>query len=248
MTEPGPPEPGGRSSAGTDAEAVFAMADYFAAHPDRAADVLVDARHAEALRLALDAGQAPTPQALVAEARRLEGSFRRRRRIRRLAPVLLGATLFGAGWLGHGLLRTAAPPGVPPVVEAALDAQAALDRRHAMLSQAESAVLDVEEIGAALGVEVPQIPAGWIVRDVQVVAAPDRPAVAIAFDVPELGRVLLFSTARAADDTLDPLTAFEYADNAVAMFEQGHSAYVLLDTAGHPDQLRTSATLLLRRG
>ena len=114
-----------------------------------------------------------------------------------------------------------------------------------MVSQPESTVLNTSEIVGALGIELPTLPDGWIVRDVQVVSSPERPGVAIALDTPELGRILLFAIARDKDDRESAPTAFEYEGRSVALFTNRHSAYVLVDNSGNPEQISIGANQLL---
>jgi anti-sigma factor RsiW len=223
----------------------YAVADYLAERPARAADLLAYARTIEGLRLALAAPDDPPPPRLVAEARRLRDRLRSQRLMRRAAPVAAAVVLFAAGWTGHAAWQASGPAGAPPLVEAALDAQAALELRHWMASQPENAVLNTQEIVAALGVDLPPLPADWTVRDVQIVATPDRPGVAITVDAPDLGRILLLAVARSPGDVEDPLTAFEYRGRTIALFDRGRSAFVLVDSSGHPEQLALSADRLL---
>jgi anti-sigma factor RsiW len=230
-----------------DPDRTIAVADYLSERPDRMADLLADARNAAALGMALSVGNDPAPARLVTEARRLQGRLRGQRYLRRTAPVAAAIVLFAAGWTGNMAWQASGPTGAPPLVEAALDAQAALELRHWMVSQPESAELNPQEINAALGIELPPLPASWTVRDVQVVATPTRPGIAIAIDAPELGRLLLLVVARSVGDVEDPLTAFEYDGRAIALFDQGQSAFVLIDESGHPAQLSTGATQLLSK-
>lgn len=235
------------SDGNLDAERAIAVADYLAERPERAAAVLADARTVGGLRLALNAVTEPSPAHLVSEARRLEGRLRRRRMVRRVAPFAAAVALFGAGWVGHLAWQSTNRPEPPGLVQAALDAQAALTLRHQMASQPESADLNTQEILAALGISVPAWPDGWAVRDVQVVSSPGRPAIAIALDAPDLGPVLLFAISRSPGDVTDPPAAFEYEGRSVAVFERGHAAYVLVDSSGHPEQLSAGADLLMSR-
>jgi hypothetical protein len=114
-----------------------------------------------------------------------------------------------------------------------------------MVSQPESAELDAQEIVAALGVDLPSLPEDWIVRDVQIVATPDRPAIAIVVDAPDLGRLLLMAVARSPEDAEEPPSAFDYQGRTIALFERGRSSFVLVDESGHPDQLALGAEMLL---
>lgn len=231
-----------------DPDRTLAVADYIAERPERTAEVLADAKNTAALRMALSADDAPAPPRLVAEARRLQDRLRSQRLLRRVAPIAAAVVLFAAGWTGHVAWQATGPAGAPPLVEAALDAQAALELRHWMVSQPESTELNAQEIVAALGIDLPPLPADWTVRDVQVVATPERPAIAIAMSAPDLGQILLMAVARSADDVQDPPTAFEYQGRTIALFEQGRSSFVLVDESGHPDQLALGADMLLALG
>jgi anti-sigma factor RsiW len=230
-----------------DADRTFIVADHLAGRPKRAADLLRDARNAAALKMALAATEDPAPPELVAEARRLQDRLRGQRFVRRLIPFAAALLLFSAGWVGHATWQATGPTTAPPLVEAALDAQAALELRHWMASQPESEELNSQEIVAALGIDLPPLPDDWTVRDVQIVATPERPAVAIAVDTPKLGRLLLMAVARSPEDAEDPPTAFEYEGRTIALFERGRSSFVLVDESGHPEQLATGAHQFLER-
>lgn len=228
-----------------DPDRTFEIANYLAERPERTADLLADARNTAALRMALSGSDDPVPHRLVTEARRLQDRLRGQRLLRRAAPFAAAVVLFAVGWSSHAAWQAARPAGAPPLVEAALDAQAALELRHWMVSQPESVEVNSEEIVGALGIDMPQLPDDWTVRDVQIVATPDRPAIAIVVDAPDLGRLMLFAIARGADDTEDPPTAFDYQGRTIALFERGRSSFVLVDEFGHPEQLALGADRLL---
>jgi anti-sigma factor RsiW len=230
-----------------DPDRALAVADYLKAKPERTADLLADAGNMAALRMALSAADDPVPERLVAGARRLQDRLRTQRLYRRAAPFAAAVVLFTAGWTSHVAWQAGGPAGAPPLVEAALDAQAALELRHWMVSQPESVDLDAQEIVAALGIDLPALPADWTVRDVQIVATPDRPAVAIAVDAPDLGRILLMAVARSPEESEEPPTAFQYEGRTIALFESGRSSFVLVDESGHPEQLALGADKLLAR-
>lgn len=228
-------------------ERTVVIADYLAERPERTADLLADARNTATLRMALSGSDKPAPPSLVAEARSLQDRLRGQRLLRRAAPFAAAVVLFVTGWTGHAMWQVTGPAGAPPLVEAALDVQAALELRHWMVSQPESAELNAQEIVAALGIDLPSLPEDWTVRDVQIVATPDRPAIAIVVDAPDFGRLMLLAVARGAKDTEDPPTAFEYQGRTIALFERGRSSFVLVDVSGHPEQLATGARELLNR-
>lgn len=228
-----------------DADRTMAVTEYLSDQPERVADLLADANTAAALRMALSVSHEPPPPGLVAEATRLQDRLRWQKMFRRIRPYAAAVVLFAAGWGGHMAWQARGPDPTPPLVEAALDAQAALELRHWMKSQPESVDLNPEEIIAALGVELPSVPEDWTLRDVQVVATPDRPGIAIAMDTPLHGRLLLLVVARSEDDVEDPLTTFEYRGQTIALFDRGDAAFVLVDESGHPEQLAAGATRLL---
>ena len=226
----------------------FKIADYLAERPERTADLLTDARNTAALRITLSGSDDPMPPQLVAEALRLQARLQVQRLLRRAAPFAAALVLFAAGWSGHAIWQVTGPAGAPPLVAAALDAQAALEIRHWMVSQPESAELNAQEIVAALGIDLLSLPDDWTVHDVQIVATPDRPAVAIVVDAPDHGRLMLFAVARSPEDSEDPPTTFEYQGRTIALFERGRSSFVLIDKSGHPEQLALGADRLLSPG
>lgn len=228
-----------------DPDRTFVIADYLAERPERMAELLADARNTAALRIPLSGSDDPAPPRLVTEARRLQDRLRWQRLLRRAAPFAAAVVLFAVGWTGHVVWQASGPAGAHPLVEAALDAQAALELRHWMVSQPESAEINAQEIVAALGIDLPSLPEDWTVRDVQVVATPDRPAIAIVVDSPELGRLMLLAVVRSSGESQDPPTAFDYQGRTIALFERGRSSFVLVDESGHPEQLALSAESLL---
>lgn len=228
-----------------DPDRTLAVADFLKDRPERTADLLADAGTTAALRMALSSGDEQAPPRLVAEAQRLQGRLRGQRVLRRAVPFAAAIVLFAAGWAGHATWQMTGPASAPPLVEAALDAQSALELRHWMVSQPESAELNAQEIVAALGVDMPSLPEDWTLRDVQIVATPDRPAIAIVVDAPDLGRLMLMVVARSPEDIEEPLSAFEYQGRTIAQFDRGRSSFVLVDGSGHPDQLALGAERLL---
>lgn len=228
-----------------DPDRTLAIAGYLAERPGRMADLLADASHAAALRLALSGCDDAAPPRLVAEAHRLQDRLRRQRSIRRVAPFAAAVLLFASGWTTHLVWEATGPAGAPPLVEAALDAQAALALRHWMVSQPETNTFDPQEITAALGIEMPELPGDWTLRDVQIVATPDRPAIAIVADAPDFGRLLLMAVARGPEDAAEPPSTFDYQGRTFALFEQGRSSFVLVDESGHPAQLALGADMLM---
>lgn len=230
-----------------DPERAYLVADHLADRPELAATVLADTRNIEGLRLSLAEMDDPAPTALLSKARRLEERLQKRSVFRRFAPVAAALALFAAGWTTNIALQNFGTAHAHPLVEAALDAKAALELRHWMVSQPESTDLNTVEIVGALGIKLPVLPERWVVRDVQVVSTPDRPGVAIDLDTPEFGRILLFAILHGTEGDNSAPTAFEYQGKSIALFSDGQSAYVLVDESGHPEQMTDGARQLLSR-
>lgn len=237
-----------------DAQQSFALADYLADHPNRAAEAMADLRIYEGLRLACTAVEAPPPEALLLGAARLERNLRTERQMRRIRPIAAALALFGLGWLGHGLWADPETHGpdtaqlaahVLPLAETALDARAAVDLHRALLPGRP--LPDPQIVAHTLGVALPPLPKDWALRDVQVVATPDSPALALMLDTPNMGEVMLLSIPRAAQGPDLQPRAFDYRGNSVAVFERGRSAYVLVDNSGLPAEVSRGADQFLRR-
>lgn len=227
----------------------FAVADHLAASPLHAAEAMADLRLIEGLRLTADPdGNAP-PATLRHAVTRLERRLGRDRAARRIAPVAASAVLFALGWAGHATWQGSdaadALAKFAPLAETALDARDALKLHRALARPAPRP--DPQQVAKALDLTMPSLPPDWQVRDVQVVATPERPGLAIIIDTPGMGEIMLFSVVR---DTPGPETgpsAFDYRGNAVAVFERARSAYVLVDNSGAPAEISRGADQLLRR-
>lgn len=230
-----------------DPDSAYAITDHLAERPERLREVITDARNAAALRLALSSPEDTSPAPLVAQAHGLQDRLRGQRMLRRAAPVAAALVLFATGWIGHAAWQMTGATGAPPLVEAALDAQAALEIRHWMVSQPENTDMNSQELAAALGFVLPPLPEDWVVQDVQIVATPDRPGIAISVNAPDLGEVFLFAVSRKTSVGKNAPTSFDYNGRSIAVFERENSSYVLVDNSGHPDQLFAGANKLMSR-
>jgi anti-sigma factor RsiW len=231
-----------------DPERRYAVADHLARNPQLAARAMADLRTQEGLRLVLADCSAPAPRAMVQTAGRVSHGLGRAPRwpLQMVAAIALVAI----GWSGQlawqNLQELRSVAGLRALAETALDARAAVEvRREISLNPAE---VDVERIAYRLGLELPSLPADWQVRDAQVVATTDQPGLAVVIDTPDMGEVMLFSLPQNEDGVISPLTAFDHRGSAVAVFEHGPTAYVLLDaTAGERAEVSREAERLLRR-
>lgn len=231
-----------------DPERRFAVADHLARHPEEAARAMADLRMQEGLRLALAHVDSAAPKTLEDGAARLSRSLARPRPWPMRAVA--AAALIALGWSGQSLwaglqdLRTVS--GLRPLAETALDARAAVELRRSLAIT--PARVDAERIAAQLGLELPTLPAGWQVRDTQVVATPEDPGLAVVIDTPDMGEVMLVTLPHREDGLISPLRAFDHRGSAVAVFEHGPAAYVLLDaSAGQRAEVSREAERLLRR-
>lgn len=247
MTRPDPPtdlELAAFAEGQLDPARRYEVAGWLAAHPAEAARTMADLHLSEGLRLALAGPATSPPPTMLASARRLERTLARRRALRRLWPAAAAVAMFALGWTGHALMT---PPALAPVIAAAIEAEATLAARHAMVSQPETAQIDTAEIAARLGVILPNLPQGWRIRDVQVVPGAGRPGVAVALTTPDMGDILLYSVALDQDGPDLAPDAFQQDGRALAVFEKGQTAYVLVDASAPMADLAGGAHQLLRR-
>lgn len=166
---------------------------------------------------------------------------------RRVASMIAGLGLLAAG-MGVGF--AAAPGegsifGPPEYVEDAVMASRALARRAVMRSQPETPHLDSAEIAAATRVRLPDLPAGWRLRDVQVFPADAGLAVGVLMTDEQGDALNLFAVEAGsrADATPDVV---KLAGEHVAYWEIGEAAYALTGEASTPAELIRQAGRLSR--
>ncbi|MEO8242901.1 MAG: hypothetical protein ABI832_11335 [bacterium] len=234
-----------------DTEQRFAVADYLAAHPGRAAEVMAQVQLTEGLKLTFSGVSAPTPQAMLTTADRLSRGLAQRRFLRRIVPFALAACMFGLGWSAQAYLQTApaAPidPGTQALVDAALDAQDAVVLRMSLTGELGPLPLEARQISARLGIDLPLFPADWRIMAAQVVATPERPGVVLVIDTPDLGEIMLFSVLRTVDSPDKPSDSLTSKGRSLAFFEKGRAAYVLVDNSGPVADLTRGAEDLRHR-
>ncbi len=229
-----------------DGERRFVVAEYLAAHPDRAAEVMASLRLSEGLRLALGKIDTPAPHPLQLAAARLERGLDRRYLLHRWLPFVAAAVLFAFGWMTHSLVTGlgAQPSRSAEVFKAALDAQDAVSVRLSLSNDIGAMPQDAAEISARLGITLPELPQGWTIRAAQIVATPERPGVVLVIDTPDLGEIMLFSVVRSIDGPDNPVEATSQDGRALAFFEDDRTAFVLVDASGPLPDLRRGAEKL----
>ncbi len=224
--------------------------EHLARAPEAAARVMADLKDRDALRL-LHAAPLPRPaEPMLAAATRLERALAWQEvgwSLRRFAAV---AALIGFGWFAHGqvglgITDSEASPKPPAFVEDALHSHETSLLRARMTSQPEIGAYDRAEVLAATGIQLPDLPKNWQVRDAQVFPSRYGHSIEIAIDAGDLGRVSLFAAQTPAFDVIAPTSA--RFDKATAVYWQtGQLAYALTGT-GSDKALERAALRLSRK-
>lgn len=231
-----------------DGERRYAVMEYLALHPDRAAEVMAELRLTEGLRLAMAAVDRPATPELRQATERLAGSMSQQTARRFWLPLAAAVALFALGWGGHGVMQgTVQTAEVAAIFDTALDAQDAVMLRSSLTGELGPMPRDPEGIAARLGIDLPDLPPGWTIRAAQVVATPERPGLAIVINSPDLGEILLFGVLRSQDSPDGPTTVTSRDGRALAFFERNRTAFVLVDASGSAAELRRGAEALRNR-
>ena len=205
---------------------------YLARTPETAARIMAEMHDRDALRQAFSDLPGPGPERNRAAARRLDRSLAWRRvgdRLRRAAVIAL---LVGAGWLAHsdsgvlGVPDTFASPVDPALVADARQAREAAQIRARLASQRTTSSYDRAGIAAATGITLPDLPAAWSVRDVQIVPGRHGAGVEVVIDAPDLGEISLFA-ARAAAETAAAGGVTSPGSGETAYWTSGRSVFAL---------------------
>lgn len=182
-----------------DAVGRLEVADYLVRHPDVAARILNDLRIRDAMRAMAGMADAPIAARLQDSARRLDGALYRHRLFSRLGRVMaLAAVVVAAvainfnGW--HSVQITPPAKAAMPVFieEALMSHKTALVRAH-MKSQPEIPHFDPADIRTATHINVPTLPKGWKIMDVQLFPSDYGPSLQIVINAGEKAPVSLFA-------------------------------------------------------
>ncbi|MER2250396.1 zf-HC2 domain-containing protein [Methylorubrum podarium] len=214
---------------------------HLARNPQDALQVMADLRDRDALREAFLSVPSLPPERLRASARRIDRAFawqRVRSRLRRAAAVVV---LVGAGWLAHtesggfGVPGSFASPIDPSLAEEAAQAREAVQIRARVTSLPLASAYDPAGIEAATGVDLPPLPAGWVVRDVQVFPSRSGTGIEISIQSAEIGELALFakhSSAAPLADGVEPVA--RSSDGTTAYWRNGSTAYALSGPRNDP--------------
>ena len=229
----------------------IAVEAYLSGQPALAMRVMADLRTRDELRLALADTALVRRPATTDAARRLTRGLRRGVVFDRVRRAAVLALLVGTGWLAHaefGALSVgdvAASTQPPSYVAAAVMAHRTVLLRAEMASQPEVRDFDPQEIRAATAVVLPDLPAGWQVRDVQVFPSAYGPSVEMALQSPELGAASLFAVRPGSFDVVAPTVTTE-GELSAAHWQVGDVAYALVAATGDGGDLDRAAERLSR--
>jgi hypothetical protein len=182
----------------------------------------------------------------------MAGGSRPQRRRRGLAVAALVLGLVAGLGSGAGLAAAVGQEqdgwreldgGDPPAyLEDAAESREASRLREGMASQVETPRLDAHEIRRTLRVSLPRLPAGWLVRDVQVFPTDDGPSVNLVVMTPQGRRLELFAVRARASLGGRPELA-RRGRELVAFWERGEAAYVLAGPQSAQDLLFEASAL-----
>lgn len=221
---------------------------FLSVRPETAARVMADLRTRDELRVAL-AGVRGMPRPATAEAaRRLERGLSRRRILGVLQRAAAVLVFVGAGWLAHevagpiAITEVVASTPPPAYVEDAIRAHGTSVLRATMSSQPEVTDYNPGEIRSATAIVIPDLPADWDVRDVQIYPSRFGPSVEMAVGTQQFGPVSLFAVRPGSFDVVRP-TLVPAGEAWAAYFQIGEVAYALVAT-GDPRKLERAAERL----
>jgi len=223
------------------------VADYLARNPEVAARVLADIRTRDALRLMAGRQQRPAGRQLVDAAQRVDRALSMRDMRSRLGRVAAALALLAVGMsvgvsVDHHSLRFAQPAraAMPTYLEEALMShRTALVRRH-MRSQPEINRFDPQDVRSATNIDVPELPSGWRILDVQLFPSDYGPSLQMFIDAGKGTPVSLFAARADIDLSTRPMVS-RYGADGVAYWARDGVVYVL--TGAIPsDFLRDAAT------
>ena len=218
---------------------------YLAKRPEAAAQVMADLRTRDELRMAL-AGKPSFVRPTTGDAaRRIDGALARQAWLHRLRPAMAATVLLAAGWFANGLVMSepaVSASGLPGYVEAAVSARQTSLLRAAMFSQPEAPDYDRAELLSATAIAIPELPADWLVTDVQVFPSRYGPSIEIAIQAGRYGTLSLFS-ARPGGFAVAPVSTLTLGELSGAYWQTGEVAFALLGDRTQQELGRAAAGL-----
>jgi anti-sigma factor RsiW len=218
---------------------------HLAGNPEAAARVMAEMHDRDALRACFERVPGPGPDRNVVLARRFDRNLRWRRVASRLKRAAAIAVLVGAGWLAHdeigrfGVPDTLAATPDPALIADARQARAVAQLRKSLVGPGDT-VYDRARLRAVTGIDLPALPDGWHVRDIQVFPARNGTGIEMALDAGPFGEASLFATRGIRGG---PATLTGSEDGDVLSWNAGDTAYALIGPRDDAD-LRQAASLL----
>lgn len=222
---------------------------YLSEHPEIAAKVMADLSIRGELRMALATvpshGKPETREA----ARRLQGALSRGRMVRGVQRVAAIGLLLTAGWFANSTVGPFAPREVvastpiPAFVDAAIGAHSTSKLRESMPSQTEAARYDASDIRSATAIVMPEIPADWQVKDVQIFPSAFGPSVEVTILREGRERLSLFAV-RPGSFAVQQALLTKAGDVQASYWQIGDVAYALVSDTENADQLKAEAVSL----
>lgn len=199
-----------------------------AAHPDQAARVAADLEAKAGLQTLYGAEGEPRQAHLeLGELLQDELARTRKRRAAMRRSAAAGLVIVGVlSGVAMGDRLDFSPFGPPDYVVEAEQAHRTTLLRAVMRSQLETTTYNPDEIQAATRISLPEFPAGWRLRDVQVYPAAAGPSVEVAFAVEAIGAVSLYAT-RTNDHAYMRPTLSDRPGGVVVYWQLGDQAYAL---------------------
>jgi anti-sigma factor RsiW len=222
---------------------------YLSEHPEIAAKVMADLSMRGELRLALANesafGRAETRDA----ARRLERGLAYGRIFHTVQRIAAVAVLVAAGWVAHNSFgaftatEVAASVPAPAYVEDAVRAYKTTLVRQSTQAPVE-AQYKPDEIRAATGIVMPQLPQDWTISDVQIFPSAFGPSVEMAITTTDRKQLSLFAV-RPGVFSVQSVNHVALDDAETAYWQIGEVAYALV-TADRSITLDQAADRLAR--
>ncbi|WP_105432472.1 MULTISPECIES: anti-sigma factor [Neorhizobium] len=205
---------------------------WLAKHPEAAARVMADLGMRTTLKLAMTADDVVCNPRTREAARHLSSGLANARLWTALQKVAAVGVLLTAGWFAHssmgpGEVNASVPP--PSFVGQAVRAHQTSLVRAGMPSQPEVKTYDRDDIRAATGIVMPELPKGWTVIDVQVFPSDFGPSVETSVRTEEGALISLFAV-RPGQFAVEPVKDLDFRDAEAAWWQLGEVAYAVISS------------------
>jgi anti-sigma factor RsiW len=212
-----------------------------ARNPELAAEVFAEAQRMDALRSAQPQRLFP-PRESFEGAKQLERVFRRRKLFSMLRLQIAAIALIALGWVANSITHPLLQGGQTVDENFIFAAREAL--RVAQLNSGPERASEpqeekIERLVGALNIRMPQLPAVWKVRDVQVQPWNGKQGLVVTADTPSVGRITLVAAPMVGEDIVPPTSATDGRVPTV-YWQSGGTAYALMGPAA-PERLEKEA-------